>query len=259
MGATIRCIAKPASAPLSCCVRSSPPLSASPLPTHPPLSTGPPAPAPPNLASTAPASRSRSTTATPTSAASPLSVVRHPAEDPSRRIGTLFFNPGGPGGAGTRDLPAWLPLFPAPLRAAFDLVSWDPRGIGDSDGIQCFPNAEAEAAFFDGIPTDSFPVGSAEQAAWITRFEAYGRLCEARNGARLAHVSTADTARDLDLLRQAVGEAKLNYLGVSYGTYLGAVYANIFPRGVRAMVLDGNVDPVAWNARGPGSARRCGC
>ncbi|TDH61755.1 alpha/beta hydrolase [Dankookia rubra] len=181
-----------------------------------------------------------------------LSVVRRPAEDPSRRIGTLFFNPGGPGGAGTRDLPAWLPLFPAPLRAAFDLISWDPRGIGDSDGIQCFPNAEAEAAFFDGIPTGSFPVGSAEQAAWITRFEAYGRLCEARNGARLAHVSTADTARDLDLLRQAVGEAKLSYLGVSYGTYLGAVYANLFPRGVRAMVLDGNVDPVAWNARGTG-------
>jgi pimeloyl-ACP methyl ester carboxylesterase len=179
-----------------------------------------------------------------------LAVIRHAATDPASRIGTLFFNPGGPGGPGTEDLPAWLALFPAPVRARFDIVSWDPRGIGTSTAVQCFANATEEKNFFAGVPSDYFPVDTAEQTAWFERFESFARICKQRNGALLSHVSTADTARDMDLLRQAVDERTLNYLGVSYGTFLGAVYANLFPDRVRAMILDGNIDPLAWTNDG---------
>jgi pimeloyl-ACP methyl ester carboxylesterase len=179
-----------------------------------------------------------------------LAAIRHPATDPANRLGTLFFNPGGPGGAGTESLPAWLELFPAELRARFDLLSWDPRGVGASTAVQCFATLDDEQAFFAGIPFEFFPVGRAEQRAWIDAYARFGQRCAQRNGDLLAHVSTVDTARDLDLLRQAVGDPHVNYLGVSYGTFLGATYANLFPDRVRALVLDGNVDPVAWTNGG---------
>jgi pimeloyl-ACP methyl ester carboxylesterase len=178
-----------------------------------------------------------------------LAVIRHPATDPAHRRGTLFFNSGGPGGAGTEDLPAWIALFPAEVRARFDLLSWDPRGVGASTAVQCFATLDDEQAFFAGVP-EGFPVGRAEQRAWIDTYARFGQLCAQRNGDLLAHVSTVDTARDLDLLRQAVGDPQLTYRGVSYGTFLGATYANLFPDTVRAMVLDGNVDPVAWTNGG---------
>lgn len=179
-----------------------------------------------------------------------LAVIRHRATKPGARIGTLFFNPGGPGGAGTQDLPDWLALFPRAAVERFDIVSWDPRGIGDSTAVQCFANADAEGRFFAGIPVAAFPVGAAEEKAWIRRFAEYGRVCKERNGELLEHVSTADTARDLELLRLAVGAPSLNYLGVSYGTFLGATYANLFPDRIRSMILDGNVDPTAFTNRG---------
>jgi pimeloyl-ACP methyl ester carboxylesterase len=179
-----------------------------------------------------------------------LAVIRHRATDPTNRIGALFFNPGGPGGAGTELLPDWIGLFLPELRARFALISWDPRGIGASTAVQCFANQDDEQRFFAGIPFEFFPVGAAEKRAWISRYARFGRLCGRRNGDLLAHVSTADSARDLELLRQAVGDPHLNYLGVSYGTLLGAMYANLFPDKVRAMVLDGNVDPVAWTNGG---------
>jgi pimeloyl-ACP methyl ester carboxylesterase len=175
-----------------------------------------------------------------------LAVIRHQASDPTNRIGALFFNPGGPGGAGTEDLPAWIDLFPAEVRQRFDIISWDPRGIGASTAVQCFDTQEAEQNFFARPFLNFFPVGDAQKRVWIHRYARFGQLCEQRNGDLLAHVSTADSARDMDLLRQAVGEPRLNYLGVSYGILLGATYANLFPGKVRAMVLDGNVDPVAW-------------
>jgi pimeloyl-ACP methyl ester carboxylesterase len=92
----------------------------------------------------------------------------------------------------------------------------------------------------------SFPVGNAEIAAWIRRYRAFGRQCERRSGGLLRHVSTADTARDLDVLRQAVGDQRLSYYGFSYGTFLGATYANLFPERVRAVVLDSNLEPRAY-------------
>jgi pimeloyl-ACP methyl ester carboxylesterase len=178
-----------------------------------------------------------------------LAVIRHRATDPAQRLGALLFNPGGPGDAGTEELPNWLALFPVELRTRFDLISWDPRGVGASTAVQCFDTQADEDAFFAGLP-QGFPVGRAEQHAWISRYADFGQLCGARNGGLLAHVSTAESAKDLDLLRQAVGEPHMTYLGVSYGTFLGATYANLFPDQVRAMVLDGNVDPVAYTNGG---------
>jgi pimeloyl-ACP methyl ester carboxylesterase len=178
-----------------------------------------------------------------------LALVRHPATDPTRRIGTLFFNPGGPGGAGTQFLPAWLDLFPAMLRERFDLISWDPRGIGESTSVQCFATPEEGLKFLADLPV-GFPVGRVEIDTWIRGYARFAQLCAERNGDLLERASTADSARDLDLLRQAVGEPRMNFLGVSYGTFLGATYANLFPDRVRALVLDGNVDPIAWVNRG---------
>jgi pimeloyl-ACP methyl ester carboxylesterase len=174
-----------------------------------------------------------------------LAVIKRPATDRAGRIGALFFNPGGPGGAGTVDLPAFYGYFPAQLRKRFDIISFDPRGIGASTAVQCFPTRADEAAFFSTLPA-GFPVGRTQEQTWFGLYALFGQQCQRRNAALLSHVSTADAARDMNLLRRAVGDLQLNYLGVSYGSYLGATYANLFPGKVRAMVLDGNVDPVAY-------------
>jgi pimeloyl-ACP methyl ester carboxylesterase len=175
-----------------------------------------------------------------------LAVIRRQATDRRHRIGTLFFNFGGPGGAGTAILPVAGAITEA-LRARFDIVSWDPRGVGESTAVHCFGSAEAEFAFLDDMVISfSFPVGGAEMGAWLGRYRRLYRRCERRNGELLRHVSTADTARDLDRLRRAVGDRRLNYDGISYGTFLGATYANLFPGRVRALVLDGNVNPKAY-------------
>ena len=176
-----------------------------------------------------------------------LALIRHRASNPAHRIGTLFFNPGGPGGRGVASLPAVYDYFPVSLRARFDIASWDPRGIGESTAVQCFSSQRAEERFF--APLKGFPVNRAEKNRWIRRFREFGRRCARRNGSVLRHVSTADTARDLNLLRRAVGDPKLNYFGVSYGTSLGATYANLFPSRVRALALDGDVNPAAWTHR----------
>jgi pimeloyl-ACP methyl ester carboxylesterase len=181
-----------------------------------------------------------------------LALVKHAATDPRRRIGTLFTNPGGPGGQGLTQIPGWIDFFPTALKARFDIVSWDPRGVGSSTAVQCFPSAEAEAAFL-GDNAD-FPVTAAQQPAYIATWTRFGARCAARNGALLAHVSTADTARDLDRLRALAGEPKLRYIGLSYGTILGATYANLFPDRVRALVLDGNIAPSNWRATPPADA-----
>lgn len=172
-----------------------------------------------------------------------LAVVKHPATGPGR-LGTLFVNPGGPGALGTVVVPDLFGLLPTALAQRFDVVSWDPRGVGQSTAVQCFPSAAAEAAFLGAAAL--FPVGRSQQRAYIRTWSGFDLRCASRNGALLDHVTTADTARDLNLLRQAVGDPAMNYLGLSYGTYLGATYANLFPGTVRAMVLDGNVAPTAW-------------
>ncbi|MFE6844539.1 alpha/beta hydrolase [Streptomyces sp. NPDC057686] len=183
-----------------------------------------------------------------------LAVVRRKATDGAHRIGTLFVNPGGPGGPGTVQVPQNYGSFPKELRERFDIISWDPRGIGNSTAVNCFDSTDGAEAWGRTKPV-GFPVGDKERTAWTDAYEDLGRRCEKRDADLLRHVSTADTARDLDLLRQAVGESRLNYFGVSYGTILGATYANLFPGKVRAMVLDSNIAPSAWTNGGRADVR----
>jgi pimeloyl-ACP methyl ester carboxylesterase len=186
-----------------------------------------------------------------------IAVIRHLATDPAQRIGSLFFNPGGPGGSGVEALPLWYSLFPAQVRAQFDLVSFDPRGVGASTAVQCYPSAAAEQEALAGLPS-GFPVGAAQIKTWDRTVAAFDHTCDVAQASLISHLSTANVARDMDLLRQAVGDPQMNYLGVSYGTYLGATYANLFPGEVRAMVLDGNIDPVAWATGYGNEARQLG-
>lgn len=179
-----------------------------------------------------------------------IALIKHPATDPTHRIGSVFFNPGGPGGSGITKLRQFYPLFPAAVRARFDLVGFDPRGVGQSDVLRCFDTIGQEQQFLAGLPV-GYPIGDAQQRLWENTFAEFDRTCAAHAGPLLAHDTTADTARDMDRLRQAVGDPALNYIGASYGSYLGATYANLFPAKVRAMALDGDVDPVRWAAGTP--------
>ena len=187
-----------------------------------------------------------------------LAVIKRKATGPGERIGTLFFNPGGPGGPGTKALPAgYYDLFPQEVRQRFDIVSWDPRGVGESTAVRCFDSPEEALAWEQQLPV-AFPVGEREREAWIRLYAELGSRCEERDPELLRFISTADTARDLDKLREAVGDRQLTYLGISYGTLLGATYANLFPDKVRAMVLDANIDPEAWMNSGSKSEPRLG-
>ncbi|MGW2255925.1 alpha/beta fold hydrolase [Kitasatospora sp. NPDC001660] len=175
-----------------------------------------------------------------------LAVIRHPAQDRAHRIGSLFYNPGGPAVAGTVALPMMLGQFPEEVRQRFDIVSFDPRGTGSSAAVQCFDSPADEQALLAGTAA-GYPEGTDQQNVWADSYQRLARQCAARNPALLPHISTANVARDMDLLRRAVGDRQLSYLGTSYGSYLGAIYANLFPGRVRAMVLDSAPDPVAWS------------
>ena len=166
-----------------------------------------------------------------------LAVARRPASDPARRIGSLVVNPGGPGVPAIDYLRSVADSFPRALRERFDLVAFDPRGVGKSSQIVC---ADSLDPLFD----EAFsPRTDAERAALVTAAGAVASECVAHSGPLLAHVSTQDTARDLDSLRAALGDKRLNFLGSSYGSYLGAVYVTLFRDRVRATVLDGAIDP----------------
>ncbi|GAB3960981.1 alpha/beta hydrolase [Actinoallomurus acanthiterrae] len=178
-----------------------------------------------------------------------VAVMRHQATDTAHRIGSLFVNGGGPG-AQLAGFTAAYRQVPATWRARYDIVAFDPRGFGESTAVRCFPTTDAENAFLSGAPI-GFPVGARETSAWVRTWSRFAARCAKRDPDLIRHVSTADVARDMDLLRQAVGDPVLNYVGLSYGTLLGTTYANLFPNSVGRMALDGNVDPVAWtNAKG---------
>jgi pimeloyl-ACP methyl ester carboxylesterase len=167
-----------------------------------------------------------------------LSMIRLPAADPAHRIGSLFVNFGGPGTAGVGGLRSLGSAYPEVLRQRFDLVGFDPRGVGSSTHVRC--TSDAAAAELVGSP-----VRPEQQAQFFASSAALGHSCAAASGELLAHTSSANTARDLELLRQAVGDDSLSFLGYSYGTYVGASYANLFPDRTRAMVFDGALDLVA--------------
>jgi pimeloyl-ACP methyl ester carboxylesterase len=177
-----------------------------------------------------------------------IAVVRHLATDPARRIGTLFVNLGGPQEQ-IESFVAGFGGFSAAIAARYDIISFDPRGFGYSTAVRCFPTMAAESKFlgglsFGGVPV--FPVGARQEAAAVRTWARFDARCARRNGGLLDHDTTADVARDMNLLRQAVGSPVLNYIGLSYGTGLGATYANLFPATTGRMVLDGNLNPVAW-------------
>ena len=173
-----------------------------------------------------------------------LSVVRHLATKPAQKIGSLFVNFGGPGVAGAAAVKEAGALLDQLGDGRFDVVGWDPRGTGTSTAIRCFPNPSAMGRFWGREWT--IPTTAAEIGRYVPKTVAYMRRCEALSGALLRHVSTADTVRDLDHLRELVGDRQLTYRGLSYGTFLGQTYANLFPRRVRAMILDAVVDPVTF-------------
>lgn len=187
--------------------------------------------------------------AEPGRAAISVALLRLPAGDPARRIGSLFFNPGGPGGSGVNLVLFISPFLPAPLRAHFDLVGFDPRGIARSTALRCFGNPRQWAPYFTPFV---FPTTPEQEATWEAADRFLVGECEQRGSRVLDHMSTADVARDLDLLRQAVGDERLNYVGYSYGSYLGVTYASLFPNNFRALVIDGVLDPVAWATGLPG-------
>jgi pimeloyl-ACP methyl ester carboxylesterase len=181
-----------------------------------------------------------------------LSLIRLPATDPAKRIGSLFVNFGGPGASGVDRLRArgkWEWLFSSELRSRFDVVSWDQRGVGRSATVRCFDSVDEQQAFLNSIPV--YPDTAAQEPAFYDSYREFARRCEEKSGDLLDHVSSANTARDLDLLRKAVGDKKLTYHGISYGTHLGAIYANLFPDKVRALAFDGSLD-FAGNATGHG-------
>jgi pimeloyl-ACP methyl ester carboxylesterase len=180
-----------------------------------------------------------------------LAVIRHRASRPHERIGSLFFDWGGPGVAGVPKVRDAASQLDAIGRGRFDVVSWDPRGTGDSNHIVCFNNAQSRKTFWGR--DWSIPTTKAESIRYLPKTVEFVKRCTSLSGKLLAHISTVDTVRDLDYLRHLVGDSQLNYRGVSYGTFIGQTYANMFPLRVRAMVLDGVVDPVAFTAGTAGS------
>jgi pimeloyl-ACP methyl ester carboxylesterase len=174
-----------------------------------------------------------------------IALVRLPATDPQRRIGSLLVNPGGPDGSGVDFALFFGPsLYTDEVRARFDLVGFDPRGIWRSNGLRCFGTAHQQDPYFTPL---AFPSTPEEEQTWIAADRFLAAACERRGGPIAEHMSTANVARDLDRLRQAIGESRLTYAGFSYGSYIGITYANLFPANVRALVIDGVTDPIAWS------------
>ncbi|WP_328669061.1 alpha/beta hydrolase [Streptomyces sp. NBC_00322] len=169
-----------------------------------------------------------------------IALIRSKAEDGSKRIGSLLFNFGGPGGSGVAALPGSADQFKK-LHSRYDLVGFDPRGVAESAEVTCRGDREIEAAH----RLDFTPDTPSEEEAYIDNSVAFGAGCAKKSGRILPHVGTTNAARDMDLIRQVLGDAKLHYLGFSYGTELGGVYAHLFPRNVGRLVLDAVVDPTA--------------
>ncbi len=177
----------------------------------------------------------------------PLSLVRLPALDPDAKIGSLFLNPGGPGGSGVEFAVFGATFLYSPeLRSQFDLIGFDPRGIARSTALKCFGNLDQAFGIFESGVV-AFPKTDAEVQQWFADDQKLADACDRRGNKVLDHMSTANVARDLDLLREAVGDEQLTYAGYSYGSYLGATYANLFPENVRAVIVDGVLDPIAWS------------
>lgn len=185
----------------------------------------------------------------PRGATTEVALLRIPAANQRGRIGTLFINPGGPGGSGV-EFAASAPYFlDQAVLDRFDIVGFDPRGVNFSDPVRCWRNFAEQARALDGM-TVPFPFTNDEIGGYVASAEKFGRACSTTGKPLSANMSTANVARDMDVLRRTLGDKQLTYLGFSYGSYLGQVYANMFPDRVRALAIDGVLDPIAWAGTG---------
>lgn len=167
-----------------------------------------------------------------------IAVTRLPARNTAARIGSLFVNFGGPGGTAVDSLQAFGAFLFETLNERFDIVGFDPRGVGQSEGaVDCHVNQETQGVYAQPFTTPDRLRGFAARA------RNYVDACLRNTPETFRHATTANVARDMDALRAAVGDAKLSYIGFSYGTFLGATYAGLFPQNYRALVLDGGLDP----------------
>ncbi|HEV7209024.1 MAG TPA: alpha/beta hydrolase [Mycobacteriales bacterium] len=170
----------------------------------------------------------------------PIAVLRLPATGPrSQRIGSLLVNPGGPGESGVAFVRDHADVLPAEVRARFDIVGFDPRGVGLSMPVHCLTDTQLDAQ--DQLPP--YPANPGEQRQLVRAAQTEALACAKALGPALGYLATADVARDLDALRAGLGEQRLSYLGYSYGTAIGAAYAQAYPTRIRALVLDGALDP----------------
>ena len=166
-----------------------------------------------------------------------MAIDRRPAN--GQKIGSLLVNPGGPGASGVDSLPTLIASMPSDLLARFDVVAFDPPGVQRTAPIVCLDSAGLQGYYH----VDPEPLNQPGFDALVQADRTFDSGCQSRSGTELPYVSTVDAAKDIDVLRTDLGDAKLTYLGFSYGTLLGATYANLFPQNVRAMVLDGALDP----------------
>jgi pimeloyl-ACP methyl ester carboxylesterase len=177
-----------------------------------------------------------------------IRVLSVPARIPSRRIGSLLVNPGGPGASGVQFVAGAFDRLFATLNQRFDIVGFDPRGTGDSNPVKCTGTSQLDhIVALDPIIDDPL-----ERQDLITTSQQLARACQQNSKALLPHVGTENVARDMEALRVALGDDKLNYLGFSYGSAIGTRYAVMYPTQIRAMALDGVIDP-ATNALDQGA------
>jgi pimeloyl-ACP methyl ester carboxylesterase len=175
-----------------------------------------------------------------------LALVRARASGPAnKKIGSLVFNFGGPGGSGVTTLPAFGEDY-ATLRTRYDLVSFDPRGVGRSAGVECESDSQLDQYF----QQDATPDTTAERTKLLADTKQFNAACEKHSKKMLPQVRTTDAARDMDLMRQVLGDDKLHYFGISYGTELGGVYAHLFPKHMGRAVFDAVVDPTQNSEQG---------
>lgn len=169
-----------------------------------------------------------------------LAVARKKATGPGQRIGSLLVNPGGPGGSAVDYLQSYAGVgYPADVRARYDMVAVDPRGVARSEPVECLSGSQMDTY----TQADVTPDDKRETGELVDAYKKFAEGCGRQSPALLRHVSTADAARDMDILRALLGDQKLSYVGASYGTLLGATYAGLFPDRVGRMVLDGAMDP----------------
>lgn len=164
-----------------------------------------------------------------------LAMLRHNATKPEQRIGSLFFNPGGPGYSSVPYIEGAVQLFGDEVSDRFDIIGLDPRGVGISSPIKCDPE-------YYNQRVSLWPSNQIEFDALVNKYAKFGESCYNMTGPLVKHMDSVSVAKDIEAIRQGLGDEKLNYLGLSYGTLIGQTYAELFPQNIRTMVLDGNMD-----------------